>query len=173
MTDLLTLTRMDNEQDLIRKEPVDMTALTEEILHLLMPAAEQRGQQLTGHVAQGIQMLGDRARLNQILYNLKDNAIKYTPDGGRISVSLSEEEEGPVWRVKDNGVGIPEEDQEHIFERFYRVDKARSRETGGTGLGLSIVKQLVVLHGGRITVNSEPGDGAEFVVTFPREGAAE
>ena len=118
-------------------------------------------------------MMGDRARLNQILYNLTDNAIKYSPDGGKISVSLREEQEKLVWRVRDNGVGIPAEDQEHIFERFYRVDKARSRETGGTGLGLSIVKQLVTMHGGEITVHSEPNRGSEFKVVFPRGGAAE
>ena len=75
--------------------------------------------------------------------------------------------------MKDNGVGIPEADQEHIFERFYRVDKARSRETGGTGLGLSIVKQLVTMHDGEITVSSKPGQGSEFKVVFPQEGAEE
>ena len=93
-----------------------------------------------------------------------------TPEEGIISVSLREEDGDIVWRVKDNGVGIPEEDQEHIFERFYRVDKARGRDTGGTGLGLSIVKQMVKMHGGTITVHSEPGKGSEFVVTFPQEG---
>ena len=98
--------------------------------------------------------------------------IKYTPEEGTISVSLREEDGDIVWRVKDNGVGIPEEDQEHIFERFYRVDKARGRDTGGTGLGLSIVKQMVKMHGGTITVHSEPGKGSEFVVMFPQEGAA-
>ena len=72
--------------------------------------------------------------------------------------------------MHDNGIGIPEEDQEHIFERFYRVDKARSRETGGTGLGLSIVRQMVKMHGGTISVHSEPDSGSEFVVSFPREG---
>ena len=77
-----------------------------------------------------------------------------------------------IWRVKDNGIGIPADDQEHIFERFYRVDKARGRETGGTGLGLSIVKQMVKMHDGTISVHSEPGKGSEFVVMFPQEGAA-
>ena len=99
-----------------------------------------------------------------------DNAIKYTPEDGQISVSLREEDGNVVWRVRDNGIGIPEEDQEHIFERFYRVDKARGRETGGTGLGLSIVKQMVRMHDGTITVRSTPGKGSEFVVTFPQEG---
>ena len=117
-------------------------------------------------------MTGDRIKLNQILYNLIDNAMKYTPEGGSIQVSLTEEGNSLIWRVKDNGIGIPPEDREHIFERFYRVDKARSRETGGTGLGLSIVKQLAVMHGGTIQVESRPGEGSLFTVTLPRSGAA-
>ena len=172
ITDLLTLTRMDSEKGTMKKEPVDMSGLTTEVLHLLTPAAEKRGQRLDFSITPGIVMNGDRDRLYQILYNLTDNAIKYSPDGGKISVILREEERGIVWRVRDNGVGIPQEDQAHIFERFYRVDKARSRETGGTGLGLSIVKQLVTMHGGEITVRSEPGRGSEFKVVFPQGGAA-
>ena len=173
VTDLLTLTRMDGDKNGMKQEAVDMSTLTEEVIHMLTPAAEKRGQQLESSIEPGLHMMGDRARLNQILYNLTDNAIKYSPDGGKISVSLREEQEKLVWRVRDNGVGIPAEDQEHIFERFYRVDKARSRETGGTGLGLSIVKQLVTMHGGEITVHSEPNRGSEFKVVFPRGGAAE
>ncbi len=172
ITDLLTLTRMDSEKGEMKKEPVDMSALTTEVIHLLRPVAEKRGQRIESAISSDLMMDGDRDRLYQILYNLTDNAIKYSPDGGRINVSLREEEDSLVWRVRDNGVGIPPEDQEHIFERFYRVDKARSRETGGTGLGLSIVKQLVTMHGGEITVRSEPGKGSEFTVVFPRGGEA-
>ena len=172
VTDLLTLTRMDAEKGSMKHEQVDMSALTEEVIRMLTPAAERRGQRLECAIEPGLQMLGDRARLNQVLYNLTDNALKYSPDGGRIAVSLRSDGDSLVWRVRDNGVGIPKEDLEHIFERFYRVDKARSRETGGTGLGLSIVKQLVSMHGGEITVSSEPGSGSEFRVVFPRGGAA-
>ena len=173
VTDLLTLTKMDSETSGIRKKPVNMSELTEEVLRLLAPAAEQRGQRIRRSVAPGLRMMGDRDRLSQILYNLTDNAIKYSPDGGLITVSLKREDNCLVWRVRDNGEGIPEDDQAHIFERFYRVDKARSRETGGTGLGLSIVKQLVSMHGGEITVHSEPGQGSEFKVLFPQEGEEE
>jgi signal transduction histidine kinase len=162
---------MDNKDEMTR-ETVDMSELTQETVHLLQPAAEKKGQQLTDEIRPGLELYGDRIKLNQILYNLMDNAIKYTPEGGRIHVSLKEEEGNLVWRVRDNGIGIPAEDQEHIFERFYRVDKARSRETGGTGLGLSIVRQMVKMHGGTISVHSEPDSGSEFVVTFPREGEA-
>jgi signal transduction histidine kinase len=123
-------------------------------------------------VEDGLTLEGDPIKLNQILYNLMDNAMKYTPDEGTVTVTLRREDDAIVWRVRDNGVGIPEEDLDHIFDRFYRVDKARSRETGGTGLGLSIVKQLVTMHGGTISVESEAGKGSEFVVSFPREEAA-
>ena len=170
ITDLLTLTKMDNRQDALKTEDVDMTALTEEILRLLRPVAERRRQTLESRVTPGIIMTGDRTKLNQILYNLIDNAMKYTQDGGTVRVTLDEAGENLIWRVKDNGIGIPKADQEHIFDRFYRVDKARSRETGGTGLGLSIVRQLVKMHGGNISVASEPGQGSCFTVTLPRNG---
>jgi signal transduction histidine kinase len=171
ITDLLVLTRMDNQDEMTR-EAVDMSELTQETVHLLQPAAEKKNQQMTAEIEPGLKLFGDRIKLNQILYNLMDNAIKYTPENGKIHVSLKEEDGNLVWRVRDNGIGIPEEDQEHIFERFYRVDKARSRETGGTGLGLSIVRQMVKMHGGTISVSSEPDNGAEFTVSFPGEGEA-
>ena len=171
ITDLLTLTQTDAKAKELKKEPVDLSGLTEEIIRLLSPAAKKRGQSLTGEVEKGLTMQGDRNRLHQVLYNLTDNAMKYTPDGGAIHVSIHLDGEELVWRVRDNGVGIPEEDQDHVFERFYRVDKARSRETGGTGLGLSIVRQLVTLHGGTVTVKSRMGEGSEFIVRLPKEGA--
>ncbi len=171
VTDLLTLTRMDNKGEM-KRESVNMSELTLETIHLLTPAAEQRRQTLTEDVQEDILLEGDRSKLGQILYNLTDNAIKYTPEEGSIHVSLKQEDGRVIWRVKDNGIGIPKDDQEHIFERFYRVDKARGRETGGTGLGLSIVRQMVKMHDGTISVYSEPGQGSEFVVMFPQEGAA-
>ena len=169
VTDLLVLSRLDNKEDM-KRDSVDISELTLETIRMLTPAAEQNHQVISEDVEGGLYLYGDKSKLNQIIYNLMDNAIKYTPEEGIISVSLREEDGDIVWRVKDNGVGIPEEDQEHIFERFYRVDKARGRDTGGTGLGLSIVKQMVKMHGGTITVHSEPGKGSEFVVTFPQEG---
>ncbi|MBQ9210521.1 MAG: HAMP domain-containing protein [Clostridia bacterium] len=169
ITDLLTLTRMDNKSDAMKVEEIDLSALTAETVRLLIPVARKRGQYLESSIAPDLHLQGDRSKLNQVLYNLIDNAMKYTQDGGEIHVSLQAEEDQMVWRVKDNGVGIPAEDQEHIFDRFYRVDKARSRETGGTGLGLSIVRQLVGMHGGQITVESQPGQGSCFIVRLPRQ----
>ena len=171
VTDLLVLTRLDNREEM-KKESVNMSELTLETVHLLTPAAEQRRQTLTEDVQEDIILYGDRSKLSQILYNLTDNAIKYTPEEGTVHVSLKQENGNVIWRVKDNGIGIPADDQDHIFERFYRVDKARGRETGGTGLGLSIVKQMVKMHDGTISVHSVPGEGSEFVVVFPQEGEA-
>jgi two-component system phosphate regulon sensor histidine kinase PhoR len=110
---------------------------------------------------------GDRRRLTEVLQNLLDNAIQYTPAGGQIMVSAGVDGEQVVFTVSDTGIGIPEADQPRIFERFYRVDVARSREVGGTGLGLAISKHLVEGHGGRIWVESEVGHGSQFHFTVP------
>lgn len=109
----------------------------------------------------------DKDRFRQILLNLLTNAMAYTPEGGRITVEARRESNSWWIRVADTGVGIPEEDLPRIFERFYRVDKARSRESGGTGLGLAIVKHLVEVHQGEIRVNSRVGEGTEFQLIFP------
>ena len=109
----------------------------------------------------------DKSKLNQVIYNLMENAVKYTQGGGQIKVSLQRQGKEAKLTVVDNGPGIPKENLPHIFDRFYRVDKARSREKGGTGLGLSIVHQLVLLHGGAIRVESEEGKGAAFIVELP------
>ena len=113
---------------------------------------------------------GDRLRIEQVLTNLVSNAIKYTHDGGRISLTAGVKGENVWFTVKDNGVGIPEEDLDHIFERFYRVDKARSRESGGTGLGLSIAYEIVDRHNGSIEARSKKGRGTSFTVTLPIGG---
>ena len=107
-----------------------------------------------------------------MVYNLTDNAVKYTQNGGAVRVELAKSGKKAVVTVTDNGIGIPAKDVPHIFDRFYRVDKARSRETGGTGLGLAIVKQTVNLHGGEITFTSEEGVGSVFTVELPVAGPA-
>jgi two-component system phosphate regulon sensor histidine kinase PhoR len=105
--------------------------------------------------------------LYSIVYNLCDNGIKYNHSGGKVEVDVQQTSHNTVLKVKDTGIGIPEESRERIFERFYRVDKSRSKAVGGTGLGLSIVKHAVLVHGGRIKVNSEVGKGTEFLVSIP------
>ncbi len=113
---------------------------------------------------------GDRQRIEQVLINMLSNAIKYTPEGGRIRMSAGFAEDGVWCSVRDNGIGIPKEDVDHIFERFYRVDKARSRESGGTGLGLSIAHEIVERHDGKMEVQSHKGKGTTITVTLPVGG---
>ena len=112
-------------------------------------------------------VMGDPVLLGSVVYNLCDNAIKYSRPQGAVRVRVSRLDEMVKLEVSDHGVGIPPEEQERIFERFYRVDKARSKEVGGTGLGLSIVKHAVELHKGQIQLESEPGRGTTVTVTFP------
>ena len=117
-------------------------------------------------------MTGDVERLEQVLVNVVSNSIKYTPDGGEILMEAHREEGSIVIRVQDNGIGIPDEDLGRIFDRFYRVDKARSREMGGTGLGLAIAKEIMQVHGGEITLSSTLGKGTTVTLRLPAEGFA-
>ena len=112
-------------------------------------------------------MTGDSVKLQQVIYNVIDNALKYTPRGGEVETTLIRSGRRALIRISDTGIGIPAEDLPHIFDRFYRVDKARSRATGGTGLGLSIVKQIVQQHGGAISATSTEGKGTSFEISLP------
>ena len=105
----------------------------------------------------------------EMLYNVCDNAVHYNVTGGTVKISTEVRDDGILWQAKDTGIGIPKEEQERIFERFYRVDKSHSRATGGTGLGLSIVKHGAVLHHAKITVDSQPGQGTCIGILFPKE----
>ena len=172
VTDLLSLTQMDSHTMTLKKESVDLTELTHETERLLRPMAEKRHQSLTADVAPNVWTEGDRNKLAQILYNLTDNALKYTPDYGKVHIMLDMDGSHPRWTVSDNGVGIPEEDQKHIFERFYRVDKARSRDTGGTGLGLSIANELAERLQAHLEVESVVGEGTLMRVILPLEVSA-
>ncbi len=167
ITDLLTLTQMDSQETGVHRAPVDFSALCLESVHALAPAAENAGLHLETCIDGDVCLLGDASKLGQVVYNLIDNAVKYTPRGGSVTVSLEDDGGEALLKVRDTGIGIPPEDAKHVFDRFYRVDKARSRATGGTGLGLSIVRQMVQLHGGTITVDSTPGEGSVFTVRLP------
>ena len=167
ITDLLTLTKMDSQEGPLHLSELDLSRLAEDTLHTLAPVAEKAGLTIAASITPGVCITGDATKLCSIIYNLADNAIKYTPEGGEIRVTLSARGKHAILTVQDNGIGIPPEEQAHVFDRFYRVDKARSRATGGTGLGLSIVRQMVQLHGGDITLTSVPGEGSTFTVTLP------
>ncbi len=173
ITDLLTLTQMDGQRAALKLETVDFSALCEETVHALQPAAVKAKLTLRADLAEDVTFSGDESKLSQVVYNLIDNAVKYTPEGGQVTITLRTDSREATLTVQDTGIGIPEEDVKHIFDRFYRVDKARSRATGGTGLGLSIVRQMVQLHGGEIRVDSAVGKGSVFTVTLPmRKGDA-
>lgn len=165
VTDLLSLARIESEAGRLPLKPIDLHALLEEAMRRHESSATARDQKLVLDAPAGaLQVLGDREALTQIVDNLVDNALKYTPDTGVVTVRVARGDGEAVLEVVDDGVGIPKEDQARIFERFYRVDKARSRAVGGTGLGLSIVKHLVHALQGTIELDSEPGTGSTFRV---------
>ena len=170
VSDLLTLVRMDAGSLQLHMEFLSIGDLVEENAHRLNAMVRKRNQTLDVDIQSPCETEADRGKLNQIIYNLMENAIKYTQDGGEIRVALAEQDGNAVLTVQDNGPGIPKDALPHLFERFYRVDKARSRETGGTGLGLSIVKQLINLHGGSVRVESEEGSGSTFIAEIPIHG---
>ena len=167
ISDLLTLVSVDSGELKLKTAPLSLRDLINDNVRRLAPLARERGIELQFTGRENVEIVGDHMKLTQVFYNLIDNAIKYTPRGGRVHVELSKQGKTAVVRVADNGIGIPEEDRLHIFDRFYRVDKARSRETGGTGLGLSIVKQIVLLHDGNISVSSRENEGSTFTVELP------
>ncbi len=167
VSDLLTLVQMDSQNVKLTRENLSIAALIKDNAHRLQPIADQKQQQIALTLSDPCDIYADKSKLNQVIYNLMENAVKYTQAGGMIKVSLVRQGRDAIFTVSDNGPGIPKENLPHVFDRFYRVDKARSREKGGTGLGLSIVHQLVLLHGGAIRVESEEGKGASFIVELP------
>ena len=167
VSDLLTLVKMDSRDVKLQRENLSLAELCRETEHRLKPIASKKGQKIILALSDPGEMYADRSKLTQVIYNLVENAVKYTQAGGIIRVALTRTGHEAHLVVKDNGPGIPRENLPHIFDRFYRVDKARSRETGGTGLGLSIVRQLVMLHGGSIRCESEEGKGSSFIVDIP------
>ena len=149
-------------------EPADVSRAAEDALVLLRPLAQERAVRLGAHLEDGCVVMGSPDEIFKIIFNLTENAIKYNvPDG---SVELTVRSGGDVVEIEvaDTGIGIPEEDRLNIFDRFYRVDKARSRATGGNGLGLSIVHDAVQAHGGSIAVGQNKPQGSLFIVTLPR-----
>lgn len=171
LEDLLVLSRLESTDPGLRREPIDLGALLHEIVedYQVRPAAAGHRLELTADPTIGSLSL-DPLKITQVMENLLDNALKYTAKGSRIDIAaaLQKEDGTIIVSVRDNGPGIPADDLPHLFERFYRVDKGRSREKGGTGLGLSIVKHIVQLHGGRVCVESKLGQGTHFFFILPR-----
>ncbi|MHB0999417.1 MAG: two-component system histidine kinase PnpS [Armatimonadota bacterium] len=166
--DLLDLAKIEAERRTIGTETFPLSEIVSQAISQLQPGATHKDIELYSDIADDICVDADRDAVCQILTNLVDNAIKYTLQGGKVHLSASNEKNHVAINVTDTGVGIPAADLPRIFERFYRVDRARSRESGGTGLGLSIVKHLVEAHGGKVNVSSIPGTGSTFTFTLPR-----
>jgi heavy metal sensor kinase len=165
---LLTLSRRDAGVEQFTPMPLDLASLAGGVVEALRPLAEAKGVRLHCDCNDPVRVAGDEVRLRQVVINLLDNALKHTPQGGTITVRVGQQGDTCVLIVEDTGVGIPSEHLPHVFDRFYRVDKARSRAEGGTGLGLSIARSIVTAHGGRIELQSEPGAGTTCTVTLPR-----
>jgi two-component system phosphate regulon sensor histidine kinase PhoR len=171
--DLLTLSRIEQKRQTFEFEPSLVNGLLSDAIELMAPMAEKRNIELALVKAPAdAEAWCDREAVSQILSNLLDNAIKYTPSGGRIIVGAETKGRLVELYVRDSGIGIPPEELPRLFERFYRVDKARSRELGGTGLGLSIVKHLVAAHNGSTRVESQLHQGSTFFFTLPMDEAA-
>lgn len=173
--DLRTLSLAEAGQLTLEHGEVDAAALAQYVAGRMAPLAAERGVTLDVENGAGAGQApaallhADEDRLSQILTNLLDNAIRHTPSGGRVTLRTLRAGDNVILEVSDTGTGIPLEDQPYVFERFWRGDRSRSRESGGSGLGLAIVRQLVALHGGTIGVNSRPGAGSTFSVTIPAE----
>jgi heavy metal sensor kinase len=164
---LLALSRLDagdGKAEWVKFDLAELAATTADQMSLL---AEDKNITVVCESTPGVTVEGDRARLKQVVVNLLDNAIKYTPRGGRVSLKVSQEEGYAVLDVVDSGIGIPREALPHVFQRFYRVDPSRSRDQGGAGLGLSIVKSICTAHGAAVEVSSVPGNGSRFRIRQP------
>ena len=172
VNDILTLSKLDESERsgdaslLGAPEPVDLLHVAREVATRLAPVAEKTGVSITA-AGEACVVQGYPRLLDELVYNLCDNAIRYNHEGGWVDVSVSLEDECPLLVVADSGSGIPAEQQAKVFERFYRGEQSRSRETGGTGLGLAIVKHAATLHGAALTLDSEPGHGTTVCVRFP------
>jgi signal transduction histidine kinase len=167
VSELLTLARADAGQQVLTREELDLSELVRSVVPAMQPLAVQRGLQLTEDIQAVATVSGDQTRLTQLVINLVDNALRYTPQGGTVSVSVGSDREWAVLRVHDTGVGIAAEHLPHLFERFYRADPARARADGGAGLGLAIAQWVTQAHGGQISVDSELGRGSTFTVRLP------
>ena len=171
VSDLLVVARSDNEALKLKLTKVDLAAAVDQTIRLMQPLAEKKRLTLRREGAAALTAKVDEQKIKQLMLILVDNAVKYTPEGGSVTVRLAEPAAGKIlFAVTDTGIGIAPEDQQRIFDRFYRVDKARSREMGGNGLGLAIAREIVHLHDGGIKVTSQPGEGTTFTVILKRLG---
>lgn len=163
--DIMRLSKLDEEKGFPDEEDIDLYDVAADVLESLEPQAKKRNITLT-LTGSHAEIRGVLPVVQEMLYNLADNAIKYNRDGGTVTLSVKEENGKASVSVADSGIGIAREEQERVFERFYRVDKSHSKKIGGTGLGLSIVKHGAQMHGAKVLLESEPGKGTTVTVVF-------
>ena len=163
---LLALAR-GGRGDRAQPDVFNVGTVVEQSVEAMMPLAAEKHVGLQVDAASGLPIEGDREQIRQLVVILVDNALRYTPEGGSVAVIVGKAGSDVLLEVRDTGIGIPRDAQEHVFERFYRADEARNRDSGGAGLGLAIAKQLVEDHDGKITVESEVGSGSTFSVRVP------
>ena len=166
--DIINLSNLDETDSIEDARTLDLAHITEEAIRVIEKSAKERGIQIFYSQTPAF-IRGNSTLIGELVYNLLDNAVKYNKENGSITVFVGEHSDGVEFSVKDTGIGIPEEDTERIFERFYRVDKSHSKKVGGTGLGLSIVKHVCASHNAKISVKSEVGKGTTMYVTFPKD----
>jgi two-component system phosphate regulon sensor histidine kinase PhoR len=173
--DLLTLSKIESKGFPLKMETIPVYELIGDCIDFLKESAQKKMISLSrNEVLPSLAVYGDRHFLEQVLINLLDNAVKYTSEDGKVEILVTEKENKEIlFLIKDDGIGIPKEELHRIFERFYRVDKGRSKDLGGTGLGLSIVKHIIQAHHGRIWAESQPGKGSSFYFTLPRDADAQ
>ncbi|MBO5670451.1 MAG: hypothetical protein J6S41_02785, partial [Clostridia bacterium] len=168
VSDLLVLSRLDNKRTQWKTETFDVAKSVQRLIEVMRVDIDARRHTVSFTAEENVpQLTADKERIEQVVINIISNSVKYTPEGGKIDVSVTSPEENIVIRVSDNGIGVPQEDLAHIFERFYRVEKSRTSETGGTGLGLAIARELIEAHGGTIRMESHLGEGRPVVITLP------
>lgn len=168
ISELLLIAQAENQQLAMDKEVFDLSSMCQQMVDLMTELANEKEIELSENISQGIQYRGDEERLKQAVRILVDNAIKYTPVGGKVQLCLVQGKRHLVIEVKDTGIGLTEEEKAKVFSRFYRVDDARNRETGGVGLGLNIADYIVKKHNGKIKIDSVPNKGSTFSIVLPK-----
>ena len=172
VNDIIKVSQLDDKEVYYGKENIDLLSFAKEVCDRLEPMAQSRNVtvELSGDA---VLYLASRQLMNDLFYNLIENGIKYNKPNGKLWVTVSEKKGHPCISVKDTGIGVPMKYQSRIFERFFRVDKSHSKETGGTGLGLSIVKHGAILHNAEITVNSKVGEGTRMEILFEQDKSSD
>ncbi len=166
---LLALTKLDGGGERLSVSQVDLVSLIECVIKKISPLAEKKDVMVYTEISEDAKkhIVLDYDKMFEAIYNVTDNAVKYAPEGGYVHISLSNDDKNAVIKIEDNGIGVPEAERDKIFERFYRLDDSRARDTGGTGLGLAIVKEAVLMHNGEISVTSSENGGSIFTISLP------